>query len=220
MTNRIKVAIVEDETLLRESLSRLIGLDPSMEVVGSYPNGEAAARELPSLLPNVLLTDLDMPKMNGIELIQELRLKQLDVQIVVLSKFGDDARLFSALKAGANGYLLKDAGLAEIRGAILEASEGLGRLSPALVTRVLAEFNRVQKQVEDNQALFSELSRREVEVLELIGKGRRNKMIAEELSLSEKTVKAHVGSILRKLHLLDRTEAALLAQRHGLGGRD
>jgi NarL family two-component system response regulator LiaR len=116
--------------------------------------------------------------------------------------------------------LLKDAGLDEVRAAVVEASEGLGRLSPALVTRVLAEFNRFGRQVEANRSLFTELSRREVEVLELVAKGRSNRAIAEELSLSEKTVKAHFGSFLRKLHLLDRTEAALLAQRHGLAASD
>ena len=144
MKSRIRVFIVEDDSLLRESLSMLIGLDDEMQAVGSAPNGEVALSELSRVKVDVILTDLEMPKMDGIEFTSKVRELLPDVPVVVLTKFGDDERLFAAIKCGAIGYLLKDSGVEEIKGAIRDAAEGHGRLSPALVTRVLAEFGRLQ----------------------------------------------------------------------------
>jgi DNA-binding NarL/FixJ family response regulator len=216
MSVPIRVMLVEDDSLLRESLSMLIDLDPELRVAASVPNGDMALRELSAARPNVILTDLDMPKLDGIQLTAAVHERHPEIAVVVLTKFGDDDRLFSALKAGAIGYLLKDAGVEEIRAAIKDAAEGHGRLSPAIVTKVLSEFSRIQARAAATRDLFSDLTRREFEVLELLGKGYRNRAIGDALSLSEKTVKTHVGAILRKLHLLDRTQAALLAQERGL----
>ncbi|HRF60730.1 MAG TPA: response regulator transcription factor [Fimbriimonadaceae bacterium] len=213
---RIRVLIAEDDSLLRSSLAELLGLEEDFEVVGSVPNGELALAEAAIVRPDVVLMDIDMPRMDGIEATRRLHATKPDIAVVILTKFGDDESVFSAIKAGALGYVLKDAGLEEIREAVREAHAGNGHLNPALVARVLNEFARVSQKVQEARALFAELTRREVEVLELLGKGRKNRQIADELFLSEKTVKAHVGAILRKLHVNDRTEAALIAQKHGL----
>jgi NarL family two-component system response regulator LiaR len=136
--------------------------------------------------------------------------------VVILTKFGDDDNVFNAIKAGAVGYVLKDAGLDEIRSAVRAARVGEGHLSPTLVSRVMNEFARVSQSAVHNRKLFAELSRREIEVLECLSAGMKNSAIADKLCLSEKTVKTHVGSILKKLHVNDRTEAALLAQKSGI----
>ena len=216
--SKIRLMLVEDDSLLRRTLVSLLQLDSEVEVVGEFGNGEAAVEHLESCNPDVVLTDIDMPRLNGIEATRRMREKRPDLPVVILTKFGDDENVFAALKAGALGYVLKDSDLDEIQKAIHEAAGGTGHLSPALVARVLAEFSRVSKVTTENRKLFAELTHREMEVLELLAAGLRNKTIAERLFLSEKTVKAHVGGILRKLELNDRTEAALLAQQHGLGG--
>ena len=177
--SRIRVFIVEDDSLLRESLTMLVGLGDEIQAVGSAPNGEIALSELGRIKADVILTDLEMPRMDGIEFTLKVRKLLPDVPVVVLTKFGDDDRLFSAIKSGAIGYLLKDSGVEEIKSAIRDAAEGHGRLSPALVTRVLAEFGRLQHRTKETQELFSELTRREMEVLELLGKGLRNRAIAD-----------------------------------------
>ena len=215
---RIRVMIAEDDSLLRNSLVELLGLERDLNVVAHVPNGEMAVAEAETARPHVVLMDIEMPKINGIEATRLLRQSRPDVAIVILTKFDDDEKVFEAIKAGAVGYVLKDAGLDEIRKAVREAHNGDGYLSAAMVARVMAEFARVAKTAQQTKELFAELTRREMEVLELLGKGMKNRQIAEALFLSEKTVKAHVGGILHKLHLNARTEAALLAQKHGLSG--
>jgi len=213
---RIRVMIAEDDSLLRTSLVELLGLERDVNVVAQVPNGELAVSAADSTRPHVVLMDIDMPKMNGIAATRLLREKNPGIAVVILTKFDDDAKVFEAIKAGAVGYVLKDAGLEEIRRAVREARNGEGHLSAAMVARVMSEFARVAKTAQQTKELFTELTHREMEVLELLGKGMRNRQIADALFLSEKTVKAHVGGILHKLHLNDRTEAALLAQKHGL----
>jgi DNA-binding NarL/FixJ family response regulator len=214
--SKIRVMIAEDDSLLRNTLGELLQLDPELALVSTVPNGEQAVAEAHILKPDVILMDIEMPRVNGIEATRRIREKLGEVQVVILTKFGDDEKVFAAIKAGALGYLLKDAGLEEIRRAVIAAKNGEGVLSPVLVSKVLSEFNRLTQVATKNRELFAELSRREVEVLELLATGMRNMAIADKLCLSEKTVKTHVGSILRKLHVNDRTEAALVAQEHGI----
>jgi DNA-binding NarL/FixJ family response regulator len=212
----VRLVVAEDDSLLRRTLVELLALESDFRVVADVPNGAMAVAEAASCRPDVVLMDIDMPKLNGIEATRQLKELCPDIKIVILTKFGDDENLFAAIKAGAIGYVLKDAGLDEIRDAVREANAGEGHLNPALVTRVLSEFNRLSTSRQQSKEVFAELTRREIEVLELLGAGMKNKAIAEKLFLSEKTVKTHIGSILRKLHVNDRTEAALIAQKHGL----
>lgn len=216
MAPRIKVLIAEDDSLLRATLVELLRLERDLNVVDHVPNGELAIAAAKQLTPDVVLMDIEMPRLNGIEATRLIKQELPETHVVILTKFGDDDNVFNAIKAGAVGYVLKDAGMEEIREAIREAYQGAGHLNPALVAKVLAEFARVTTQLKASRQVFTELTRREIEVLELLAKGMRNRAIADQLCLSEKTVKAHIGAILRKLHVNDRTEAALLAQKHGL----
>jgi DNA-binding NarL/FixJ family response regulator len=215
---KIRVLLVEDDSLLRRTLAELLQLEPDFQLAGQAGTGTAAVAAAEEQRPDVVLMDLELPQLDGIEATRRIRAALPETEIVILTKFGDDEKVFAAIKAGAIGYLLKDAGLEEIRAAIRAAHRKEGSLSPALVARVLKEFGRLTQAARENRALFAELTRREVEVLELLGAGLRNRAIAERLFLSEKTVRNHVSSIFQKLHLNDRTEAALLAQKHGLTG--
>jgi DNA-binding NarL/FixJ family response regulator len=216
MEEKIRVMIAEDDSLLRNTLSELLRLDLGLTLVSAVPNGEQAIAEAHILKPQVVLMDIQMPRLDGISATRQLKEKMPDVQVVILTKFGDDENVFAAIKAGAIGYVLKDAGLDEIRDAIKSAFHGDGAMSPALVARVLGEFNRINKAATETRQVFQELSRREVEVLECIAAGMKNAAIADKLCLSEKTVKTHVTAIFKKLQVNDRTEAALLAHKKGL----
>lgn len=213
----ISLIIAEDEGLLRTTLSELLARDPELRIAATAPDGRAALIEALAHRPDVLLTDLKMPVMDGIELIRAVREQLPETAVVVLTAFDDDDSLFAALKAGALGYVLKDASLEEIAAAVRAARRGEGFLSPGLVARVVREFTRIDQMARGQRALFAQLTRRELEVLELLASGLRNRQIAQRLFLSEKTVRNHVSAILGKLHANDRTEAALIAARGGLG---
>ncbi len=214
--DRIRILVVEDDARLRRALVELLRLEPEFDVVADVGDGETALQQAGVLQPDVVLTDLEMPRLDGIGFIRKAKKLLPDMATVVLTKFGDDERVFGAIKAGAVGYLLKDAGLDEIANAVRMARTGEGFLSPALVARVMAEFARVSRTGLQNRRRFAELSRREVEVLECLAAGMRNAQIADKLSLSEKTVKSHVGAILKKLHANDREEAGRLARDGGI----
>ena len=213
---RIRIQVVEDDSVLRRTLTELLRLEPDLLVVSEASNGEQAVAEAMVVRPDVVLMDIQMPRMDGIEATRRLREKLPEAHVVMLTKFGDDENVFAAIKAGALGYVLKDAGLDEIARVVRSAKIGDGSLSPALVARVMSEFTRLSQSALHNRQLFAELSRREVEVLECISSGMKNTAIADKLFLSEKTVKSHVGSIFKKLQVNDRTEAAILAQKSGL----
>lgn len=213
---KTRVLVAEDDGVLRRSLVELLRLEADFQVVSEVGDGERALAEAGVLRPHVLLMDIQMPRMDGIQATREVRARLPETQVVILTKFGDDENVFAAIKAGAIGYVLKDASVDEVTRALRAARAGEGFLSPALVSRVMGEFTRLSNSALHNRKLFAELSRREVEVLECLAAGMKNAAIADRLFLSEKTVKSHVGSILRKLHVNDRTEAALLAQESGL----
>ncbi len=214
--DRVHILVAEDDARLRRALVELLRLEPGFDVVADAGDGEAALQSAGVLRPDVVLTDLEMPRLDGIGLIRNVLRILPDATVVVLTKFGDDERVFGAIKAGAIGYLLKDAGLEEIVAAVRMAYAGEGFLSPALVARVMGEFARVSRTGLANRRRFAELSRREVEVLECLAAGLRNAQIADKLSLSEKTVKSHVGAILKKLQANDREDAGRLAREGGI----
>lgn len=212
----VRLMVCEDDSVLRRTIVELLSIEPGFAVVADLPDGSQGLSQAAILKPNVILTDIEMPHMTGIELTREVKRLLPATEVVVLTKFGDDENVFTAIKAGAVGYVLKDAGLEEIAAAVRAASNGEGFLSPALVSRVMNEFSRLSQSAVHNRKLFAELSRREVEVLECIAAGLKNAQIADKLFLSEKTVKSHVGAILKKLQVNDRTEAGLLALESGI----
>lgn len=213
----IRLLIAEDEGILRSTLAELLGREHEFQIAATAPDGRAALIEALGQRPDVILTDLKMPKMDGIELTRRVREELPGTAVVILTAFDDDENLFAALKAGATGYILKDASLEEIAAAVRAAHAGEGVLSAGLVARVIREFTRIDRMAADQRRLFAQLTRREIEVLELLAQGLRNRQIAQRLFLSEKTVRNHISAILGKLHANDRTEAALIAARHGLG---
>jgi two-component system NarL family response regulator len=213
---KIRLLIAEDETVVRMALARLLATEEGIEVVGQAADGEIAADLVRRLKPDVVLTDLSMPRMDGVSAARQIKQDLPECAIVVLTIHHDDDHLFAAIKAGASGYVLKDAPPEQMVEAIRAAARGEGFIGPSLVGRVLAEFARVSRLRAAAKEVFAELTRRELEVLELVGNGLRNKDIAERLFLSEKTVKNHISSIFLKLQVNGRTEAALLAARHGL----
>lgn len=213
----MRVLIVEDEPALRTTLVQLLQSEADLEIVASVATGLDAVEIGRASKPDVILMDLQLPLKNGIDATRELVEGGFEGAIVVLTQLSDDDSLFSALKAGAIGYVLKDATPAQIVEALRSAARGEGVLYPTLAPRVIKEFRRLAEQPEAQRQIFQALSRREVEVLELIAQKKKNREIADVLFLSERTVKNHVGGILKKLHLNDRTEARLLAEKHGLG---
>lgn len=213
---KIRLVIAEDERLTRDALARLLALEDDIEVVGQAADGEQAVALALARTPDVLLTDINMPGMNGIAVTQRVKQALPGVGVCILTIYHDDANVFQAIKAGATGYVLKDSPIEETVAAIRTIADGGSRLHPGIAARVLAEFNRISTQRAADTKLFSELTDREVEVLKEVATGKRNREIAETLFISEKTVKNHISNILFKLHVNDRTEAALMAARHGL----
>jgi len=213
----IRLLIAEDETIVRHALAQLLGREEDLQVVAEAPNGEAALVWARERRPDVVLMDVGMPKLDGVAAARAIRAELPECAVVMLTVHDDDATVFNAIKAGAIGYVLKDAPPEEMLEAVRAAARGEGYLSPSLVSNILDEFARMGRLRAAAKEVFAALTRREMEILELLGQGLRNRDIAARLYLSEKTVKNHISSILAKLHVNDRTEAALLASRHGVG---
>ena len=207
----IRVLIADDHAVVRGGLRTYLDLQPDLEVVAEAADGEAAVREAERATPDVVLLDLVMPGLDGAGALPRLRERVPGARVIVLTSFGEDERLFTALRAGAAGFLLKDTEPAELVRAIRIAHAGQAPLSPAVATRL------VDRMATGGRPRAAELlTPRELEVLGLIARGYANKRIALELGVAEKTVKTHVGHVLAKLGLSDRTQAALYAVREGL----
>jgi NarL family two-component system response regulator LiaR len=209
----ISVLVVDDHAVVREGLRTFLELQDGLEVVGEAGDGRRAVAEARRLKPDVILMDLVMPELDGVASMRALREEVPDSRVIVLTSFLDDERLLPAIQAGAAGYLLKNVEPAELARAINAAARGEAIIDPTAAARL------VQAIAENTKPVVVEperLTRREREVLELIAAGRSNKRIALELGISEKTVKTHVGHLLAKLGVADRTQAALLAVRDGL----
>jgi NarL family two-component system response regulator LiaR len=211
----ISILIVDDHAVLREGLRAFLDLQDGLEVVGEAADGAEAVELALRLRPDVILMDLLMPRRDGVDAMRELRHRLPGSQVIVLTSFLDEDRLLPAIQAGAAGYLLKNVEPAELARAIHAAVRGEAIIDPSAAARILHAVadGAATRVVEEER-----LTRREREVLELIAGGRSNKRIALELGISEKTVKTHVGHVLAKLGVTDRTQAALLAVRDGLVG--
>ncbi len=202
--------------MTREMLARLLALEDDITVVGTASDGAKALSVIRAQKPDVVLTDIAMPHVSGIELTETLRREYPQIGVVILTIYNDDERVFAAIKAGAKGYVLKDSPPDDTLAAVRAVASGEALLHPSLVKRVLSEFGRLSIQRVADNAVFAELTEREREVLTQIGKAKRNKEIATDLFISEKTVKNHISNIFGKLEVNSRAEAALLAARQGL----
>jgi two-component system, NarL family, response regulator LiaR len=208
----ITVLVVDDHAVVRQGLRTFLALQDDIEVVGEAGDGESAVAEAERLAPDVVLMDLAMPGTDGVTAIRALRDRVPDTRAIALTSFSDDERVFGAVRAGAAGYLLKDTDPAELVAGIRTVAAGQGLLSPPVAARLLEEMAGGGTAPPE----AADLTPREREVLILIAGGRSNKRIALELGVAEKTVKTHVGHVLAKLGVADRTQAALWAVRHGL----
>lgn len=213
MAEPIRVLIADDHPLLREGVRTLIATEPEMVCVGEAIDGEAAVQLYRELRPDVTVLDLMMPHKDGIAAIQEIKQFDPAARIVVLTSFVQDEKVLPAIKAGALGYLLKESSPEDLLRAIRQVFRGESSLHPEVAKKIIRELNRPAEAPVSEESL----SEREAEVLNLIANGLSNQEIADKLVISERTVRNHVGSILSKLHVANRTQAALYAIRRGMG---
>jgi DNA-binding NarL/FixJ family response regulator len=208
----IRVLIADDQPVVRQGLRTFLELHDDIEVVGEAEDGERALEAIAALAPDVVLMDLVMPRLDGVAAIERLRESGSPARVIVLTSFLDEDKVLPAVRAGAAGYLLKDVEPADLVRAIRTVDGGEALLHPAVAARVLRELAADGDRTRRHELLTP----REREVLALLARGRANKAIAFELGVAEKTVKTHVGNILGKLGLSDRTQAALYAVREGI----
>jgi NarL family two-component system response regulator LiaR len=208
----IRVLIVDDHAIVRKGIRALLATEPDIQVIGEASDGAEAIALAQALHPDVILMDLVMPKIDGIEATRQITASQPGVRVLVLTSFAADDKVFPAIKAGALGYLLKDTGPDDLLRAIHQVHLGQPTLEPSIARKVLSELAHPPQE----PLTPDPLTERELDVLRRVAQGNSNKEIAEQLEIAEMTVRAHVSNILGKLHLASRTQAALYALRKGL----
>lgn len=208
----ITILMADDHAIVRQGLRALIDTEPGMTLVDEAKDGVEAALKARQHQPDVILLDMVMPRQDGLETIKQIKAERPDARILVLTSFAEDEKVFPAIKAGALGYILKDSSPGQLLQAIRDVYRGASSLHPTIARKLIMELNQ-----SPSQPLTEEpLTEREVEVLKQVAQGRSNQQIADNLVLSERTVRAHVSHILDKLHLANRTQAALYALRKGI----
>jgi DNA-binding NarL/FixJ family response regulator len=226
----IRVLIVDDQDIVRQGLSVILHHAPGIQVVGQAKDGQAAIEQVATRRLDVVLMDLKMPRLNGIQATQHITAQFPQVKVIVLTTYAEDNWVFDAVRAGASGYLLKDSGSQEILQAIQGVTTGEVYIDPQVAGKVLQEFSRLAGQARPRSAspagprldepLLEELTEREQAILQELAQGKSNREIAETLHLAEGTVKNYVSTIISKLHANDRTQAAILALKRGLATLD
>ncbi len=215
--NPIRVLLVDDQPLFLDGLRTLLSARPEIQVVGVVSNGENALQAVQSLSPDIVLMDLRMPVMTGVECTRRLRAKSSTCRILVLTTFDDDDEVFEAIRAGADGFLLKGTSAAKLVESIQLTMAGQSILDPSVAPRVMSEFNRMSSRLPSVLARqMPKLTKREADVLKQLAAGKNNKEIAAAMHVSEGTVKNHLTTIYEKLNVEDRTQAALAAHALGL----
>ena len=217
-TSPIRVLLADDHAIVRRGVRALLATEPDIEVISEAANGAEAVTQAEALRPDVILMDLMMPVLSGIEATRQITTSLPDTRILVLTSFAADENVFPAIKAGALGYLLKDSGPEDLVNAIRQVNRGEPSLEPSIARKLLLELSHPPKQ---QQPLTKDpLTERELDVLRLVAQGCSNKDIAAKLSVSELTARTHVSNILGKLHLASRTQAALYALQKGITSLD
>ena len=214
---RVRILLADDQALFREGLRTLLSLEPTIEIVGESPNGAEAVEAARALAPDLLLMDLRMPVMGGVEATRRVREANPATRVLVLTTFREDEEIFDALRAGACGYLLKDTPASKLVEAIHAAVRGESVIEPSVAARVVAEFTRLSTLGNASPGQSGpQLSARELDVLRQVARGRTNKEIASALHVTEGTVKNHLTNVFTRLGVLDRTQAALKARELGI----
>jgi NarL family two-component system response regulator LiaR len=217
MAKKITVLLVDDHEVVRQGVRAFMDALPDFDVVGEAESGEAAVRLSAEHVPDVVLMDLLLPGIDGVEATRRVKTVSPRTQVVVLTSYHEDEHIFPALQAGAISYMLKDIKMEELARAIRQAARGEAALHPQVAARVIKELHGPRR---DELNPYTELTERELEVLGLVADGLSNLQIAEQLFISQNTVKGHVSNILSKLHLADRTQAAVYAWKEGIVRRD
>lgn len=214
---KIKVLIADDHGVVREGLMAMLNTIDVVHVVGAAKNGMEAVEKSKNLLPDVILMDLHMPRMNGVEATRQIKREFPHIGIIALTMDEEQQHIFDLVLAGATGYLLKDSDSSQVVDAILTIARGDSLIHPSVASKILAEFSLLAGTKSQKRPLVDhDLTEREITVLQLVASGQTNKEVANSLELSEKTVKNHLGNIFHKLHVYDRTQAAVLAIRRGI----
>jgi NarL family two-component system response regulator LiaR len=216
MTSAIRVLIADDHAIVRKGIRALLATEKDIQVVGEVGDGAEAVTQARTIKPDVILMDLVMPKMDGIEATRQITGQQSGARVLVLTSFAADDKVFPAIKAGALGYLLKDSNPEDLIHAIRQVFRGEPSLEPSIARKVLTELSAPTKK----PLTTDPLTERELDILRLIAQGCSNKDIAEKLVIAEMTVRTHVSNILSKLHLASRTQAALYALKEGIASLD
>jgi len=217
---RIRILIVDDHAVVRSGLRTILDGETDIEVVGEAGDGHAALELAQELLPDVVLMDINMGDWDGVTATRRVRNYVPSARVIVLTNYDEDDLVFSSIRAGASGYLLKEVTATQLTNSIRTVADGFSLIYPSVARRVLDEFGQPRAKVNSDTDVYADLTPREREVLRLIASGRSNKEIAAQLGISERTVKTHISNIFSKLELTDRTQAALFVHNRGMLEKD